>query len=91
MNNDKILDNNFLILKEHNLVYSPVGVLNFFRYKSKEEIKLHLHKNEENIQCIVSSNAREYGKNNFCFGESQFPTLNDYADGVDTIKFLLSL
>jgi hypothetical protein len=25
------------------------------------------------------------------FGEAQHPTLSDYADGIDTIEFLLSL
>jgi hypothetical protein len=39
---------------------------------------------DENIQCVV-------GKNSVPFGEVQCPRIDDYADGVDTIKFLLNL
>jgi len=41
-------------------------------------------KKNENIQCIV-------GKNFVPFGKSQEPGLFDYADGIDTMQFLLSL
>ncbi|MBS1592605.1 MAG: acyl-CoA reductase, partial [Bacteroidetes bacterium] len=36
------------------------------------------------IQCIV-------GKEFIPFGKAQEPTLTDYADGIDTIQFLLDL
>jgi hypothetical protein len=30
-------------------------------------------------------------ENAVAFGQSQYPKLNDYADGVDTIHFLMNL
>jgi hypothetical protein len=39
---------------------------------------------EKDIQCIT-------GKNDIPFGQAQQPCLTDYADGVDTLQFLLSL
>jgi hypothetical protein len=40
--------------------------------------------NPVDIQCIV-------GKNFLPFGSLQKPTLNQYADGVDTLEFLSTL
>ena len=37
---------------------------------------------KDKIQCIV-------GKNHIPFGKAQSPQLWDYADGIDTIEFLL--
>jgi len=31
------------------------------------------------------------GKNFIPFGQSQFPSLTDYADGVDTVRFLTNM
>jgi len=40
------------------------------------------------IQCVVGNNSQ----NNFIkFGDAQKPSLWNYADNIDTIKFLLSL
>jgi len=30
------------------------------------------------------------GKQGISFGEAQFPSLNDYSDGIDTMAFLKS-
>ncbi|MDP5044539.1 MAG: acyl-CoA reductase, partial [Leeuwenhoekiella sp.] len=40
------------------------------------------------IQCIIASgfDQKEVG-----FGQAQKPNLSDYADGVDTIAFLLKI
>lgn len=83
------LTNNFLIVKEDKQIATPVSVLNFEYYKSPEEVKQLLAFNLEHIQCIVSQKdilGEEVG-----FGNSQMPMINDYADGVDTLQFLLSL
>lgn len=42
-----------------------------------------LAQHEGQVQCVV-------GKNGIDFGQAQHPLLSDYADGVDTIKFLLN-
>jgi len=89
MGNNQLLDNGFLLLKEDAALTSPVGVLNYEFYDSIETLNTHLKEQEENLQCIVSSKNTPI--ETFGFGEAQCPALNDYADGVDTIDFLLKL
>lgn len=83
------LTNNFLILKEDKKIATPVSVLHFEYYKNQEDVKQLLAFNLEHIQCILSQKSilgEEVG-----FGNSQIPLINDYADGVDTLKFLTKL
>ena len=84
MGNHNILENGFLILKEDKALHSPVAVLNYEYYDEKESLALQLNKLKEEIQCIV-------GKDYISFGKAQQPNLDDYADGVDTLRFLESI
>ena len=86
MSEFKILDNGFLILKEDTSYSSPIASLFYETYTSKEDLFKHLASEEHKIQCLV---ANEPNKNTIGFGATQQPTLMDYADGVDTIAFLL--
>lgn len=86
LNQDKFWDNNFVMLKEDDKLFSPLSVINFSRYSSLEDVKNFIAENEENIQCIVAKD--ELGLNSVPFGEAQNPGLNTYADNVDTMKFL---
>lgn len=86
LNQDKFWDNNFVMLKEDNQLFSPLSVINFSRYCSLDEVKNFITENEENIQCIVAKNELEI--DSIPFGEAQNPGLNTYADNVDTMKFL---
>jgi hypothetical protein len=82
INKEKFNDTGFLILKESKSISSPVAVLNFERYRAADQVKIILKEMGEKIQCIV-------GRNYIPFGKAQKPDLWDYADGVDTIEFLL--
>jgi len=86
---NNLLDNGFLLLKEEGSLSSPVGVLNYEYYNSIDELQTHLKKINNELQCIVSS--KNTAIDTLEFGESQCPSLSDYADGVDTIKFILEL
>ncbi|WP_422861259.1 acyl-CoA reductase [Flagellimonas sp. W118] len=88
MSEFKILDNGFLILKEDESLSSPIASLFYSFYNSETELKDFLESRKEDIQCIVSNDMFE---NEIAFGETQKPKLDDYADGVDTMKFLLEL
>lgn len=88
MSEFKILDNGFLILKEDESLSSPIASLFYSFYNSETELKDFLESRKEDIQCIVSKDMFE---NEISFGETQKPKLDDYADGVDTMKFLLEL
>ncbi|GAB0156559.1 acyl-CoA reductase [Chryseobacterium sp. Alg-005] len=86
LNQEKFWDNNFVMLKEDDKLFSPLSVINFSRYESLEDVKKFLTENEENIQCVVAKD--ELGLNSISFGEAQCPGLDTYADNVDTMKFL---
>lgn len=88
MSEFKILDNGFLLLKEDPSLSSPIGSLFYEKYKSEEKMLHHIAENEDALQCVVSNNITT---NKVPFGTTQKPTLTDYADGIDTMKFVLSL
>ncbi len=83
------LDNGFLMLKEDKGFGSPISVLYFEYYENKNELNNLLNSNADKIQCLIS-NDKEI---NSCisFGTSQSPQLWDYADGIDTMEFLLGV
>ncbi|WP_324027586.1 acyl-CoA reductase [Maribacter sp. BPC-D8] len=86
MSEFKILDNGFLILKEEKSFGSPIASLFYEYYEDIPALKNYLHNEEDKIQCIVSSGVIE---GEILFGQTQKPSLNDYADGIDTVDFLL--
>lgn len=86
MSEFKILDNGFLILKEEKSFGSPIASLFYEYYEDLPSLKSMLKSEEDKIQCIVSSGFIE---NEISFGHTQKPSLNDYADGIDTVDFLL--
>ncbi len=88
VNGDPHLDNGFLILKESKDLVSPIGVLFYEVYNSTEELLSLLDANSEKIQCVVGDSDTIPGA--IDFGEAQFPDPWDYADRVDTLKFLVS-
>ncbi|WP_350288631.1 acyl-CoA reductase [uncultured Croceitalea sp.] len=88
MSDFKLYDNNFLLLKEDERYGSPIGTLYYEHYNTLAQLKEKLKEQNKLLQCVVSNNAIE---NSIPFGATQKPGLNDYADGVDTIQFLLNL
>ena len=83
-----LLDNGFLILKEDSGFSSPIAVVFYERYASLSDLEHILKESQDKIQCIVSQNGL---CNGLAFGKTQSPELWDYADGVDTIKFIMDL
>ena len=83
LNNIKYMSNENLLLAENEKPFSPISVLHYEYYVDYSDFKNKLSENQD-IQCIV-------GMDNIKFGQSQSPDLFSYADGVDTIQFLLSL
>ena len=83
------LENGFLILKEDLGMSSPISVIFYERYSKLETVKERLVIDQDNIQCVVSNEVEL--PNRVGFGEAQKPQLWDYADNIDTLKFLLTL
>lgn len=85
MGNEKFLDNNFVILRESEDLHSPIGVVHYSFYEDLNATKVQLMEMEEKIQCMVGKDLPVK------FGNTQKPSLMDYADGIDTMKFLEGL
>ena len=88
MSEFKLLENGFLMLKEDKSHASPIATVFYEYYANKEELLKKLEEDSELIQCIVSNG---FTKKEICFGKTQDPSLQDYADNVDTIEFLLKI
>lgn len=89
VNKEPHLDNGFLLLKESEELVSPIGVLYYEYYQDKKDLERKIKALEDKVQCVVSNKG--WYQESLSFGNAQCPTLNDYADGVDTIAFLKKL
>jgi hypothetical protein len=83
MNNVYYMTNGTTLLMENPAIFSAISVLNYEFYKEGGKTA-DLLKNQNDIQCIV-------GKDFLPFGQAQDPGLFSYADGIDTMQFLLTL
>jgi hypothetical protein len=83
LNKQYYMTNQSILLNENKELFSPISQLNFEYYKNASEVFNALKSNAD-VQCIV-------GKNHIGFGQAQQPSLTDYADGIDVMKFLLEI
>jgi hypothetical protein len=83
LNQDDFLENGFLIVRENEVLHTPVSILHHSTYAAAGA-KDRLSEWEGQIQCVV---GRDYEP----FGKAQRPELWDYADGVNTMEFLKAL
>ena len=88
MSEFKMLENGFLMLKEDSSYASPIATLFYEHYETLESLSTKLNDDADKIQCIVSNNLSQ---DHLAFGSTQTPQLEDYADGVDTVDFLLKI
>lgn len=78
------LENGFLLLREAEALPSAVATLHYARYNDIAVVQADLKSHADKIQCVV-------GHGRIPYGQAQHPALWDYADGVDTMRFLLEL
>ena len=82
-------DFDFLLLKEEKGIASPISVLHYEYYKDNDSITNTMKEVGNEIQCVIS---REKLSDRWILpGNSQRTELWDYADGIDTMDFLLNL
>ncbi len=80
------------ILTENTGLASPLSVIHYSSYHNIAEAEKLIQPHANGIQCVVSEmQLQTVGVPLVPFGHSQYPKLDDYADGVDTICFLTSL
>ena len=89
MNQVEHLDNEFLLVCRDTGFNSPVSVLHYETYVDLEEVDRQLAARREEIQCMVTAAPLRAARTPF--GQSQHPLLWEYADNVDTLKFLSNL
>jgi hypothetical protein len=82
VNRENFIDTGYMLLKKNSALSSPVAVLYYEHYNSPDYLTQQIGIMKERIQCVV-------GRSHIPFGSSQLPYLWDYADGIDTIDFLL--
>jgi hypothetical protein len=83
MNNRFYMTNGTVLLTEDTGLFSPISQLHYSFYTDKNTATDELIKNDD-LQCLVGNGFTP-------FGQAQKPALTDYADGVDTMQFLLGL
>ncbi|MCX6350443.1 MAG: acyl-CoA reductase [Bacteroidetes bacterium] len=88
LNKQPHLDTGFLILKEDERIASPTSVIFYEYYTDRQALQEKLGLEKDKIQCIVAKDG--IVDNPIPFGNTQQPELWDYADGIDTMKFLLT-
>jgi hypothetical protein len=87
INNEKHLDTGFVLVCENEKLVSPISVVHYQFYKNEVELNNLINNNQDKLQCVVGTHTLC----NVAFGKTQFPSVNDYADGINTLTFLQSL
>lgn len=86
------IDTGFCLLRESQSLASPLSVVNYIWYETEDEILQYINRQSDNIQCIVAGNNPDLpGIDKVQPGKAQKPGPADYADDIDTLKFLLQL
>ncbi|HJU45164.1 MAG TPA: acyl-CoA reductase, partial [Chitinophagaceae bacterium] len=83
LNKQYYMTNGSILLSENTSLFSPISQLNYSFYENAPSLGKELTANND-VQCIV-------GAGHVVFGQTQSPSLTDYADGVDTMEFLSEL
>lgn len=83
-----LLDNGLVLLKNDTRYASPVGVVFYETYDRLDDVRRILEHDRDKIQVVISTAGLPGA---LPPGQSQQPQLWDYADGVDTMRFLLDL
>ena len=79
-----------LILKEDEAIASRIGCVHYEYYNNETELIQNLESHKTEIQCVVKKGTLP-GWDCVAPGNTQHPSLDQYADGVDTMQFLSSL
>ncbi|MFZ1752066.1 MAG: acyl-CoA reductase [Saprospiraceae bacterium] len=90
INLEPFLQGEHIILKESAQIISRIGTLHYQYYEKLDDVSNWIQNHTNEIQCVVS-NINIPNVEVLPFGAAQCPSLDTYADGVDTMQFLLGL
>ena len=83
LNKKYYMTNGAILLVEEPGLFSPISQLNFEYYTDKISLENSLQDHPE-LQAIIGSGHTPFGK-------GQHPAIHQYADGLDTLDFLINL
>ncbi|TFH33374.1 MAG: acyl-CoA reductase [Bacteroidia bacterium] len=84
INGVKFTDGRSFLLTENSSLFPPLSVIHYQYYDNPSDATSDIASGANKIQCITGPGYIPYGK-------SQQPELWDYADNIDTIRFLLTI
>lgn len=87
INRAKYLANGCIMLKEDEAVLSPIANLHYEYYENVEEVVQKIQDQSNDIELIASQLVLP-NLTTIPFGQTQKPSLFDYASGIDTMQFL---
>lgn len=90
LNKVSFKNNGCIIIHENTAYASRIASLHYEYYDHLYDLETRIKKDEDKIQCVVS-HIQLANTKTFAFGTAQCPKLNDYADGIDTMNFLIKL
>ncbi len=73
------------IFLESDQLHSRISCIHFEYYEDIGEVHSWINSNIDEIQCVVGNGLN---RDSIPFGTAQKPSLQDYADGIDTMQFL---
>jgi len=82
---ENFIDGGFYLLRRSADFPPPLSVVNFIEYDSIESAHKFLKLNQNKLQCIVNLNHGIF------FGETQVPEIDQYADEVNSLEYLLQI
>ncbi len=95
LNKVPYMSNESILMVANEMPYAPVSVVHYAFYEDFS-VSLNQLEQDDTIQCIavndsIFSNHNNEFKKTVSFGNTQYPLLSDYADGIDTLDFLMKL
>lgn len=94
MGADRWVDGGFFVLRRVAMETGPVvpnvAEILWSEYDSADEASAWLAQHEEELQCAAGAVPEGFPRG-VSLGDTQRPAWRDYADGIDTVEFLLGL
>lgn len=84
LNKEYYMTNGIALFVERPSLYAPIGMVHYTQYDQWIESDNWLAGQTDKIQCLVGSKGVP-------FGTTQYPSLSEYADGVNTLDFLQTI
>ncbi|MBK6363260.1 MAG: acyl-CoA reductase [Saprospiraceae bacterium] len=91
LNLSPFMEHDTILLMESENISSRVGCLHYEYYHDMVSLENKLTAISDQIQCIVGKPLEGSIVHRIGFGNTQNPSLSDYADGIDTVDFLINV